>query len=165
VLAEAKARRVGIIARSPLAQGLLTDAQGETMADRSAHFTPEQIAMRRRWAEREFLEFPKPARGIAPRDQRADRGPRHHVGFDAALAQPFEHADMRPAARRAGAERNADARSVRTRAGARRDLAWLGLKGNVDASSHVDPLLGTIAQTAEPWMNRSATRGRTVWMV
>lgn len=52
LLLASKEKSVAIIARSPLAQGLLTDATGETMADRSAHFSLGEIAVRRRCAER-----------------------------------------------------------------------------------------------------------------
>lgn len=50
-LPAAKANGIGVIARSPLAQGLLTDTTGETMADRSGHFALEKIAERKAQVE------------------------------------------------------------------------------------------------------------------
>jgi aryl-alcohol dehydrogenase-like predicted oxidoreductase len=38
---------VGIIARSVLGQGILTDAQGHLMADESSHYSPEALRIRR----------------------------------------------------------------------------------------------------------------------
>lgn len=64
LLAEARAKGVGIIARSPLAQGLLTDATGHTMADESSHVTPAQIQYRRQQAK-SFAFLVRPGRTLA----------------------------------------------------------------------------------------------------
>lgn len=46
-LAQARARRVGVIAASPLGEGLLTGAVGLTKADESSHHTADQLALRK----------------------------------------------------------------------------------------------------------------------
>ena len=56
----------------------------------------------------EFFEFVELAGEIAAADQRADRGAGDHVDLDAGLVERAQHADMRPAARRAAAERKGD---------------------------------------------------------
>ena len=50
----------------------------------------------------------EPSRRIKAAGQRADRGAGNGAGIDAMLGQPLDDADMRPAARRARAERQAD---------------------------------------------------------
>src|SRR5262249_4527216 len=46
-LASARDRGVGVIAASPLGEGLLTNAVGITKADESSHHTAEQLELRR----------------------------------------------------------------------------------------------------------------------
>ena len=58
----------------------------------------------------EFLELVELAGEIAAADQRADRGAGDHVDLDAGLVERAQHADMRPAAGGAAAERQRDAR-------------------------------------------------------
>jgi len=50
VLPLAKQRGIGVIARSPLAQGILTDRVGHVMADESTWHSPTELAGRKSWA-------------------------------------------------------------------------------------------------------------------
>ena len=53
----------------------------------------------------EFLEFVELAGQVAAADQRPDRGPGDHGNLDAGFVESAQHADMRPAAGAAAAER------------------------------------------------------------
>jgi len=55
---------IGVIARSIMAQGLLTDAAGHVMADESSHLTREELAARRERA-RGLRRFVRPDRTLA----------------------------------------------------------------------------------------------------
>jgi hypothetical protein len=57
-----------------------------------------------------FLQRLERAGRIGGADQRADGRAGHHVRLEAALDQPVDDADVRPAACRAAAEGNAEAR-------------------------------------------------------
>ena len=57
----------------------------------------------------EFLELVQLAGEIAAADQRADRGAGDHGDFDAGLVERAQHADMRPAASAAAAQRQRNA--------------------------------------------------------
>jgi hypothetical protein len=58
--------------------------------------------------EREGFEFVELAGGVAAAHHRADRAARDDVGDDPGLREHAQHADMRPAAGGAAAERQAD---------------------------------------------------------
>ena len=60
---------------------------------------------------RKQLDDIKPPGGVAAADHRADRGAGDDVGMNAMIAKLKQDADMRPAARSAGAERNANLRA------------------------------------------------------
>ena len=78
-------------------------AAAERYVDQVEHAAPRQL-------QREIFDLVEPARGIAAADHGADRGADDHVGDDAHLVQFSQRANMRPAARDAGAERQPDAR-------------------------------------------------------
>jgi len=61
-----------------------------------------------------FLQRLEAAAHEGGADQRADRGAADDVGLDARLAQRLDDADMGPAARRAAAQRQPDARTAGT---------------------------------------------------
>src|SRR5207249_11141944 len=58
--------------------------------------------------ERPRLQLVEPARRKCGPHERADRASRDEIGLDARLGEGAQHADMRPAARRARAEDESD---------------------------------------------------------
>ncbi len=66
---------------------------------------------------RERLDHVDLARGVTAADHGADRGAGDDVGMDALVVKFEQHADMRPAARGAGPERDADLRARRAAPG------------------------------------------------
>ena len=64
-------------------------------------------------AAREFFQFVELAGEVAAADQRADRGAGDHGDLDAGFVERAQHADMRPAARAAAAQRKRDAGLLR----------------------------------------------------
>ena len=89
----------------------------------------------------EGLDLVELAGGVATADDRADRGARDHVGHDSVVGELSEHADMRPAAGRARAQRQANlhaarrARAFRLARGRRRRISATLLR-HVEALSH-----------------------------
>ena len=63
-LALARARGVGVVAASPLGEGLLTSATGITKADESSHHTPAQLELRKARAAAS-VKWVKPERTLA----------------------------------------------------------------------------------------------------
>ena len=61
----------------------------------------------------EFLELVELAGEVAAADQRADRGAGDHGDLDAGFVERAQHADMRPAARAAAAQRQRNAGLLR----------------------------------------------------
>jgi aryl-alcohol dehydrogenase-like predicted oxidoreductase len=80
-IADFSAAGIGIIARSVLGQGILTDAQGHLMADESSHYTPEALRLRRAMRA-EFQALVIPGRSLA---QTALRFALQQPGISAAL--------------------------------------------------------------------------------
>ena len=93
------------LALEPGAQTLAADepAAGEGKINEAEHPPPGQRAG-------ESLEHVELAGRVAASDQRADRRADDHVGPDAQRVELLQRADMRPAARRARAEHEADPR-------------------------------------------------------
>ena len=83
-----------------VAQAVAVDeaGAGEIEIEKAQHLAPRQLA-------REPLQRVELAGHVAAADQRADRRSGDDVGLDAGLRQRPQHADMRPSARGAGAQR------------------------------------------------------------